>query len=171
MDRTTLLYILDSIQTQIRFFDMKAQLVLATDGVLAGFLGLQTPRVAAAIRSEHWSASTFPLLVTFAGCCAMLLFSLYQGFRTVRPRVKLSQPESRIFFDHIAKQYGSDYSRIAEEYLRIPDEELQRDAATQILATSKLCSAKLHDLTLAADYLLVALLFWLATLLFLLGIN
>jgi len=103
MDADKLWKLLDSVQAQIRVFDTKAQIVIAIDGVLAGFFGTQIAKMAEAIGQQHGSTWHVLLGVFDVASLILLVSSLLLAVNTVHPRLHLDQPNSRLFFAHIAQ--------------------------------------------------------------------
>jgi len=142
MDSDKLWKLLDSVQAQIRVFDTKAQIVIAIDGVLAGFFGTQTAKMAELIGQQPSSIFSVFLIVFGVGCIGFLLYSLMFAVATIHPRLHLDQPHSRLFFVHISQEFKRDYSRAAEVLTSLTPEELSADLAHQILVNSIICCTK-----------------------------
>jgi hypothetical protein len=76
MDADKLWKLLDSVQTQIRVFDTKAQIVIAVNGVLAGFFGSQTSKMAELIAQRPGSIWSILLVGSGVVCIGLVLASL-----------------------------------------------------------------------------------------------
>jgi disulfide bond formation protein DsbB len=161
--------VLEGVQAQIRFFDTKAQIVLAVDGILAGFLGTQAATIASKVGSTWPSFLAAGLALFFSVYLGTLALSLFWAFRTVYPRLDVSQPESKLFFAHIAHRYRMDYERAAKEMPAMPEQELLADLAKQTLANSQICTQKQGCLSRAIRWLGVSMVCWVGTLVFLFG--
>jgi Pycsar effector protein len=142
MDSDKLWKLLDSVQAQIRVFDTKAQIVIAVDGVLAGFFGTQTSKMAELIGQQPSSIFSILLIVFGVGCIGFVLYSLLFAVATVHPRLHLDQPNSRLFFVHIAQEFKRDYSRAGDVLMGLTLDELSVDLAHQILVNSIICCTK-----------------------------
>jgi hypothetical protein len=164
MDSDKLWKLLDSVQAQIRVFDTKAQIVIAIDGVLAGFFGTQTAKMAELIGQRPGSIWSVLLLVFGAGCIALLLSSLLLAVNTVHPRLHLGQPNSRLFFVHIFHEFKRDYARAGEVLTSLPVEELSADLANQILANSIVCCTKAKRFKHALYAMSAAVIVWIVVL-------
>jgi Family of unknown function (DUF5706) len=164
MDCDKLWKVLDSVQAQIRVFDTKAQIVIAIDGVLAGFFGTQTVKMAELIGQRPGSIWSI-LLVAFAvGCIALLLSSLLLAVNTVHPRLHLDQPNSRLFFAHIFQEFKRDYSRAGEVLTSLTVDELGADLANQILVNSIICCTKAKRFKHALYAMSAAVIVWILVL-------
>ncbi len=158
-----LLKILDGVQTQIRFFDTKAQIVLGIDGILAGFVGVQIPALAEVVFKFWPSFLSVWLLIVFCTLLISLMLSLLQALRTIYPRLNIGQPDSKIFFAHLARIYGNDYVRASRELTGLSEQELSVDIANQLLANSRVCELKYARLTQASMWMAVAITSWVVT--------
>jgi hypothetical protein len=166
MDVDKLWKVLDSVQGQIRVFDAKAQIVIAIDGVLAGFFGSQTVKIAELLALQPSSAISWSLILIGAACLVALASSVMFAVFTVHPRLHLNQPHSRLFFAHLYTEFGRDYAKAREALTSVSDEDLSADLANQILATSVICSKKSHRFKYALFTMCGAVLLWIATLFF-----
>ncbi len=76
------------------------------------------------------------LFLSVALYLVFLVSSFAFGVRVVLPRLDVSQPDSCVFFSHIAAQHKNNYEKIAKELPGLSDEDLAADMAKQILANS-----------------------------------
>lgn len=166
MDVDKLWKVLDSVQAQIRVFDAKAQIVIAIDGVLAGFFGSQTVKIAELLALQPSSAISWPLMLIGATCLVALASSVMFAVFTVHPRLHLNQPHSRLFFAHLYNEFGRDYAKARQALTSVSDEDLSADLANQILATSAICSKKSQRFKYGLFTMGGAVLLWIATLFF-----
>ena len=155
--------ILQGVQDQIRFCDAKAQVVLGLNGILAGFLAAQTPGIASALARNWPHALAWGLLIA----CSLYLLSLVLSFafalHVVLPRLDVSQPDSCVFFAHIANEYKNNYEQIAKALPALSEEELAADCSRQVLANSHVCVRKHWALRQAWKWMSASLIFWIAT--------
>ena len=167
MESDKLWKILDSVQAHIRVFDAKAQIVIAVDGVLAGFFGTQTVKVAELIAQQR-SPSVLSVVLAVVGvaCIVTLGSSLLFAVFTVYPRLHLKQPASRIFFAHICKEFGQDYATGGLAFASLTEDELASDLSNQIVANSVICSRKAERFRNGLLLMSCALLLWIVTLFF-----
>lgn len=166
MDVDKLWKVLDSVQAQIRVFDAKAQIVIAIDGVLAGFFGSQTVKIAELLALQPSSAISWSLILIGATCLVALASSVMFAVFTVHPRLHLNQPHSRLFFAHLYNEFGRDYAKARQALTSVSDEDLSADLSNQILATSAICSKKSHRFKYGLFTMCGAVLLWIATLFF-----
>jgi Family of unknown function (DUF5706) len=75
----------------------------------------------------------------------------------------LSQPDSYVFFAHIANEYKNNYEQIAKNLPALSEEELTADFAKQVLANSHVCVRKHRALRTAWKLMSASLIFWIAT--------
>jgi Family of unknown function (DUF5706) len=164
MDVDRLWKVLDSVQAQIRVFDAKAQIVIAIDGVLAGFFGSQTVKIAELLALQPFSVISWSLMLIGAACLVALASSMMFAVFTVHPRLHLNQPPSRIFFAHLYEEFGRDYAKARDALTSVSDEHLSADIANQVLATSIICSTKAHRFKYGLFTMCGAVLLWIAIL-------
>jgi disulfide bond formation protein DsbB len=155
--------ILQGVQDQIRFCDAKAQVVLGLNGILAGFLAAQTPAIASALARNWPHALAWGLLTAASLYLLSLLLSFAFALRVVVPRLDVSQPDSCVFFAHIANEYKNNYEQIAKNLPALSEEELAADFAKQVLANSHVCVRKHWALRNAWKLMSASLIFWIAT--------
>ncbi len=133
--------LLDSIQTQIKALDAKAQVAIGIDSLLAGFLGAQM------VATAEYAANGMPIrYLTFTALGAISLICLAISFvlalQTIQPRLHLKQPKSSFFFCHLVEKYGKDYAKAAAELGSLSDEETKVQIGTQIQTVSIICDIK-----------------------------
>lgn len=163
MDLQQLWRVLDGIQSQIRAYDTKAQIVIGIDAVLAAFFGSQTTGVAGAVAHSSAPAKGIVLLAAGISCLVALSVSLGYAIFTVYPRLRLRQPESMVFFDHIARRFGRSYESVQKAYASIGEDQFRDDLSSQILANSIVCSRKAARFHLALFTMSSALGCWIVT--------
>lgn len=155
--------ILQGVQDQIRFCDAKAQVILGLNGILAGFLAAQTSTIASSIARDLPHAFAWALLIATSLYLVALVLSFAFALRVVVPRLDVCQPDSCLFFAHIANQYKNNYEQIGKELPTLPDEELAVDFAKQVLANSHVCVRKHRALRTAWQSMTLSIIFWVAT--------
>jgi Pycsar effector protein len=155
--------VLDTIQLQIRGYDTKAQIVIGFTGVLAGFLGTQAGNMTIAAVAT-WPQTKSFLLFTFGGTCLVFLAaSLAYATCTIYPRLRLNQPPSLLFFDHIEKTSSSSYIKGREMLTKQTAEELDDDICNQIIANSIVCCKKAARFHVAITTTALAMICWFVT--------
>jgi hypothetical protein len=164
MEQEQLWKLLDSIQSQIRSFDTKAQVALGIDGFLAGLLGTQivktTEYAAAGMHIRFYIALSFSVISPVA-----VAYSFFWGLRTIHPQLHLKQPKSHFFFCHLVELYARNYNRAAEGLKTLSGEVVIHEIGTQIMANSVICDVKATRCRRALLFSGVALAFYLVTLL------
>lgn len=155
--------VLDGIQSQIRAYDAKAQILIAIDGIIAGFLGSNVGKIADAVKNGRSSLSS---ILVAAGALALifLVVSLTHAVLTVQPHVRLNQPASSIFFLHIANGFESEYAKARDTLVGMTDVAHAEDLGNQILATSLICRTKAKRFDIALFSMCAALIAWVAML-------
>lgn len=132
----------------IRFADTKAGALLAADGALAAaVLGVLDGS------DDWWVLALGRLSLTAAGVSAA--FSLI----TLIPRLNVGEPTSIIYFDHIARKYGSsleNYQQAAESILS-DEKGLRDELLSQVWANSIVARTKFVMTTRSLRSLAVAL--------------
>lgn len=134
---------------------------------MAGFLGVQTTRLASTIVAGWPALSSLALSFFCAGYLTALVLSLFWAFLTVYPRLDVKQPKSKIFFAHIAEEYGTNYDEAAKDLVEMTEADLSADAAKQVVANSVVCAQKAKCLKRALLWMGISLACWVATLLLL----
>jgi len=155
--------ILQGVQDQIRFCDAKAQVVLGLNGILAGFLAGQTSTIASSVARDWSHPLAWALIIATSLYLAALVLSFSFALRVVVPRLDVCQPDSCLFFSHIANEYKNNYEDIAKELPGLSEEELAVDFAKQILANSHICVRKHRALRTAWQSMTLSIIFWIAT--------
>lgn len=159
------LKLLDSIQQQIRFADLKAGFIVALNALLFGFLATYFD----AVRTLYASAQTRHV----AFWCAVLLQVLYLAAMaaavgiviwTVMPRFGRRGPPSKVFFAEIATRYGTDCERFVRDTVRLSDDQWADEIGRQIVEVSHIALAKHRLVRQAAWYTLLAFALWRASL-------
>jgi hypothetical protein len=164
MDLDRLWKLLEVIQTLIRAFDTKAQIVIAADGIMAGVLGTQAGGIATVVALQGWRPHT-TMLVAFAGVCFLLLVtSLVFATLTVQPRLNIGQPRSRLFFAHLAADFGRNYAATRKALMEMTDEDQRADLSNQVQANAIICTIKSDRFRRALFTMAFGLAFWFLTL-------
>lgn len=133
--------LLDSIQTQIRAFDTKAQVAIGVNSVLIGFVSAEVAKAAEYGSTGMFYRFLFTCIFAAASLCVSLIaigFSIY----VVHPQIELQQPRSHFFFCHIVEKYGRDFDRAIQAIQGISAEEELREIASQVVSNSIVCDLK-----------------------------
>ncbi|HZZ79994.1 MAG TPA: Pycsar system effector family protein, partial [Gemmataceae bacterium] len=96
-------------------------------------------------------------LILFAVCSVGAVGMLIY---TVMSRFGEKAPKCRIFFGHIATQYGHDFEKYVTELKGMSEDDWLKEVGTQIVETSHIALTKHKTVRNAAQYTLVGLAFW-----------
>ncbi len=141
MELDNLWRLLDSVQEQIRAFDVKAQVAVGINGVLIGFLISQLMKDAELGGHNFHLRLLAALGLTGASILASVA-AVIVGVRVIHPQLHLRQPSSMIFFCHIANECGRDFARGGLNLSTLTDEEISLDVANQVAVNSYICDVK-----------------------------
>lgn len=133
--------LLESIQTQIRAFDTKAQVAIGVNGVLIGFVTAEIAKAAEYGASGMFCRFLFTCIFAGASLCASLTaigFSIY----VIHPQIELKQPRSHFFFCHIVEKYGRDFGKAIRAIKELSEEEELDEIASQVVSNSIVCDVK-----------------------------
>jgi hypothetical protein len=160
--------ILGGIQDQTRFADGKAVFVAALNALLFGFMA----RHFESLKPIHaaWQASQVAfwlLFVFFIGYVGTSLLSLGFVIWAVKSRFGELAPRSKVFFGHIARDYGNDCEKYVRETSGMTDADWARDLGSQIVEVSHIALAKHKHVRRAAVSVFIALLLWFVSFAFL----
>ena len=126
---------------QIRAFDNKAQVLLGVNGVLVGFITAEVTKAAeygATGLPKRMIAICILLGAAFLASCASMALALF----VVHPQLHLAQPTSKVFFCHLARDYGRDYTRASHDLVEMQEPEAAFDVGAQIQANAIICDVK-----------------------------
>jgi hypothetical protein len=132
---------LENTKGQIRAFDNKAQVLLGVNGVLIGFITAEIAKAAEYGGNglpKRFGLICVVLAAAFPTSCVSMGFALF----VINPQLQLSQPTSKFFFCHLARDYGQDYKRAAEDLAALGEAEAVIDIGTQVQANALICNTK-----------------------------
>ncbi len=160
--------ILGNIQDQTRFADGKAVFVAALNALLFGFMS----RHFESLKPIHavWQANQVAfwlLFVFFAAYVVASLLSLGFVIWAVMSRFGELAPRSKVFFGHIARNYGNDCEKYIRETSGMADADWARDLGSQIVEVSHITLAKHKYVRRAAICVFIALIVWFVSFAFL----
>lgn len=151
----------EHMQGLINFADTKAQLTLAADALLAAIITTMSQQMMANLLNSN----ALPL-ARIAGLLAVLMFvalllSIYFALVVARPvlRVSGAKSNSLFYFGHIV-QYSE--KEFVEAFMSLTGEEAEAALLTQIYARSKIVWRKFNAIRRSLDFLVVALVLWIA---------
>lgn len=133
--------LLEATKGQIRAFDNKAQVLLGVNGVLMGFITAEVSKAAeygANGLTKRLIAICILLGVAFLASCASMTFALF----VIHPQLHLAQPTSKLFFCHLAREYGREFARASQDLVHLQESEASLDVGTQIQANAVICDVK-----------------------------
>jgi hypothetical protein len=167
-DLDTYFKILGGIQDQTRFADSKAVFVAALNTLLFGFMARNFESLKAIYMAWQASHVAFWLLfVFFIGYVGASLLSLGFVIWAVMSRFGELAPRSKVFFGHIARDYGNDCEKYVRETSGMTDADWARDLGSQIVEVSHIALAKHRRVRRAAISVFIALLLWFVSFAFL----
>jgi hypothetical protein len=153
--------ILGGVQDQTRFADSKAVFVAALNTLLFGFMARNFESlkpIYAACQPTH--VACWLLFIFFAAYVVASLLSLGFVIWAVMSRFGELAPRSKVFFGHIARDYGNDCEKYVRETSGMTDAEWARDLGSQIVEVSHIALAKHRRVRRAAICVFIALILW-----------
>src|SRR4051812_36453531 len=123
--------VLSGIQDQIRFADAKAAFMLGVNTLMFGFVTCTISTL-----KRHLAADPVPVAAWFS-LGAMIAYSICAivavGFLiyAVMSRFGKLAPKSRVFFGHIALQFGKDYGKYVTEIRAMSNQDWVNEVGTQ----------------------------------------
>jgi len=160
--------ILGSVQDQTRFADSKAVFVAALNTLLFGFMARNFESlkpIYATCQASH--VTCWLLFMFFAAYVVASLLSLGFVIWAVMSRFGELAPRSKIFFGHIAWDYGNDCEKYIRETSGMTDADWVRDLGSQIVEVSHIALAKHKRVRRAAICVFMALILWFVSFAFL----
>lgn len=156
--------VLSSIQDQIRFADAKAAFIFGINTLMFGFLTCTVATLKKALATEPIQPSawiTLIALILFALCAVVaVVFLIY----SVMSRLGALAPKSRVFFGHIASQFGKDYGKYVSEMKAMSSDDWLNEVGTQVVETSHIALVKHCAVKKAAIISVVGLVCWVVAL-------
>ncbi len=154
------LKVLAGVQEQIRFADTKAAFVFAINTLMFGFVAnsvgtLKKGLAVNPVPAPAWVGLV--ALVVFGACSVIAVGTLIY---TVMSRFGEKAPKCRIFFGHIASQYGHDFEKYVTELKVMSDDDWLKEVGTQIVETSHIALTKHGTVRTAAQITIVGLACW-----------
>jgi hypothetical protein len=154
------LKVLAGVQEQIRFADAKAAFVFAINTLMFGFAvnSVATLKRALAVNPVPASAWVGLVALILFGVCAVAAVGML--IYTVMSRFGEKAPKCRIFFGHIATQYGHDFEKYVTELKAMSEDDWLKDVGTQVVETSHIALTKHKTVRYAAQLTVVGLVCW-----------
>jgi hypothetical protein len=154
------LKVLAGVQEQIRFADTKAAFVFAINTLMFGFVvnSVGTLKKALALNPVPASAWVGLVALVVFGICAVVAVGML--IYTVMSRFGEKAPKCRIFFGHIATQYGHDFEKYVTELKAMSEDDWLKEVGTQVVETSHIALTKHKTARTAAQVTIVGLACW-----------
>jgi hypothetical protein len=153
------LSLFEHIEDQINRTDTKAQVVLAADAILLGWLGTQNPTAMQTLMDGHVSiggrAAAGLISLVFVG----LFLSLACGLVVIWPRAGSSSNSSLVYFGSIA---GRSEREFVATFLRQSRGEVMEGVLAGVHATARIAAQKFRWVSLSVIFLLATLVLWTA---------
>lgn len=153
--------ILNGVQDQIRFADRKAAFFFAMNALLFGFIGHNfdvLKEAHAASDGEGFALWTSIVILSLYGLGAMISVGIVVV--SVMSRFGELAPKSKVYFGHVIKEYGKDYSKYVNDTQGMSEADWAEEIGTQIVEVSHIALTKHRLLKAAAWFSLVAFVFW-----------
>jgi hypothetical protein len=130
------------IQEQIRQADTKSAFVAAFNGVLVGFVANDLALIKDLYKASHNWGACLGLLAASLLLASPVAVSIHYLISAVRPRLGADAKKSRIFFGHIAQNYGRDGLKYRDDAIQMGRSEWAEDYAFQIVEVAAIAWAK-----------------------------
>jgi hypothetical protein len=149
------------IQEQIRFADTKAGFIAALNTLPFGFIISSLDKFTA-LRGHTTKERLICgiLLVFLIPYTLATLTSICLVIYTVMSRFGAAGPMCKIFFGHIAQDYGKDHGRYVDELSQMTQAQWAAEIGTQIVEVSHIALAKHKLVRWAAFTTLMAFILW-----------
>jgi hypothetical protein len=153
------LSLFEHIEDQINRTDTKAQVVLAADAILLGWLGTQNPNTMQTMLGGQVSfggrAAAWLIALVFVG----LFLSLACGLVVIWPRAGRSAGTGLVYFGSIA---GRSEPEFVATFLRQSRVEVTKSVLAEVHATARIAQQKFRWVSLSVIFLLATLVLWTA---------
>ena len=160
VDDTTVevaLSLFEHIEDQINRTDTKAQVVLAADAIMLGWLSTQTPNIVQAVFATHVSAGGRLASVLVALVFVSLFLSLAFGLVVIWPRAGTSAGSALVYFGAIAHQREAEFVAAFLHQSRV---EVTQIVLAGVHATALIAQRKFRWVSLSVAFLLATLVLW-----------
>jgi hypothetical protein len=157
--------ILNDIQEQIRFADSKAGFIAAFNVLLFGFVANHMDKLRALCSGKELKTGFVVLALVLVGIYVTSMVITFALVVTcVISRFGGRVRQSRVFFAHIAAQYGRNHKRYAEDIGVMTNAQWLEELGAQVVEVSRLAMLKHRCVRWAACCTLVSVLLWLGSL-------
>jgi len=155
------LEILDDIQEQIRFADSKAGFIVAFNALLFGFVVNHVDKLRTLCHGAEWKSGLIPLALALVGiyvASMVVTFALVVG--CVVSRFGGRVPQNRVFFAHIAAQYGKNVTGYAKDVGAMTHAAWLEELGAQVVEVSRLAMLKHRFVRWASYFTMVSVVLW-----------
>ena len=157
--------ILNDIQEQIRFADSKAGFIAAFNILLFGFVANHMDKLRVLCAGKELRTGFVALALVLVGiyvASTVITFALVVSCVISRFGGRVRQ--GRVFFAHIAAQYGKNHKRYTQDIGAMTNAEWLDELGAQVVEVSRLAMLKHKYVRWAACCTLVSLLLWVGSL-------
>jgi hypothetical protein len=165
------LEILDDIQEQIRFADSKAGFIAAFNVLLFGFVANHMDKLRTLWNGKSVGTGVLVFALVLVGIyVASMVVTFGLVVSCVISRFGGRAPQGRVFFAHIAAQYGKNHKRYAQDIGAMTNADWVEELGSQVVEVSRLAILKHKRVRWAACCTLVSVLLWIISLVTLVSI-
>ena len=155
------LAILDDIQEQIRFADSKAGFIVAFNALLFGFVVNHTDKLRTLCSGKEIKSSLVALALTLVGIyVTSMVVTFALVVCCVVSRFGGRAKQSRVFFAHIATQYGKNIPGYAKDIGVMTNAAWLEELGAQVVEVSRLATLKHRCVRWASYFTLLSVLLW-----------
>jgi len=158
---------LERVNNWITNCDTKAGVVIAFNGIFLTYLITKTPVIKKIILERSADITSLSLYIIFCAYAVLLCISVYNALKVINPDIKEKIP-SLFFFCSVAKMDHNDYK---QEMLRLTEERIEEELINQTYVNSKIVTNKFIKLRSSINYLLISLIFWSFSLIFIFSLS
>lgn len=157
--------ILNDIQEQIRFADSKAGFISAFNVLLFGFVANHMDKLRTFCSGKEYATGCIvTALVLVAIYVASMVTTFALVVSCVVSRFGGRARQSRVFFAHIAEQYGKNHKRYSDDIGVMTGAEWLEELGAQIVEVSRLAVLKHKRVRWAAYCTMFSVLLWVGSL-------
>jgi hypothetical protein len=160
VDETTVqvaLSLFEHIEDQINHTDTKAQVVLAADAIILGWLSTQKPNVVQAVFGSHAAAGGRFLSVLVVLVFVGLFLSLACGLVVIWPRARATTGATLVYFGAIARRREPEF---VTAFMQQSQGEVTQTVLAGVHATARIAQQKFRWVSGSVAFLLGALVLW-----------
>jgi hypothetical protein len=153
--------ILDGIQQQIRFADIKAGFIAALNAILFSSQAMHFDNALTLYAKPGSADSAFWCAVLFQSLYLMTMaLAVGAVIWAVLPRFHELAPNGKVFFGQIARSYGNDYARYVRDTNSLTEQQWADEFGAQIVEISHIALTKHRMVRRAVWLTLLAFVMW-----------